>query len=401
MSVRTARLGDIADDLRSGFACGLDDPAGVIQFRMNNVERDGSLNWSKTRRVPTDMVKNGLTLQAGDILLNATNSPELVGKTALFVGADEPITFSNHFLRLRTKAEVAEPAYLARWLRRQFELGNFKAMCRSWVNQASITRDQVSNLEFPLPPLDEQKRIAAILDKADQLRQKRRQAIALLDSLTQSIFLEMFGDPVSNPRAWPEFALGEVLAEIESGWSPSCLDRQATPSEWGVLKLSAVTSGQFVETEQKALPQELEARPRIEVRQGDVLFTRKNTYDLVAACALVKGVRPKLMLSDLIFRLVIRDNRTLLPTYLWACLSNPRLRSQIQLLAGGAAGSMPNISKEKLRGFRIPVPKIEIQRVFADRANKAFVGQAHLGAHNQQIDTLFASLQHRAFSGQL
>ncbi|MBX4963976.1 MULTISPECIES: restriction endonuclease subunit S [Rhizobium] len=218
-----------------------------------------------------------------------------------------------------------------------------------------------------LPPLAEQKRIAAILDKADQLHQKRRQAITFLDNLTQSIFLEMFGDPVCNPKSYPTLPLADLLSEIQSGWSPSCLDRPAVDGEWGVLKLSAVTSGTFRSDEQKALPPELAPRTKLEVRKGDILFTRKNTYDLVAACAWVDNVRPKLMISDLIFRLVIRDPGVLAPAFLWATLTNPNFRRQVQALAGGAAGSMPNISKERLRAVEIPLPNALFQHNFMDR----------------------------------
>ncbi|SFI64638.1 type I restriction enzyme, S subunit [Phyllobacterium sp. CL33Tsu] len=93
--------------------------------------------------------------------------------------------------------------------------------------QPFITIGDARKALIPLPPLNEQKRIAAILDKADQLRQKRRQAIALLDNITQSIFLEMFGDPVSNPKGWDQATLGEVT-EFMSGGTPS----KSSPSFW-------------------------------------------------------------------------------------------------------------------------------------------------------------------------
>jgi type I restriction enzyme, S subunit len=183
VTVALATIGDIADDLRSGFASGEEDPDGVVQFRMNNVGRTGQINWDRLRRVPSSKMRDELAVQAGDILFNATNSPELVGKTALFSGFPEPVTFSNHFIRIRTKRSAADPAYVARWLQREFEYGRFAGMCRSWVNQASITREQLTSLSFPLPPLDEQRRIVAILEKADTLRRKRQTALLLTDQL--------------------------------------------------------------------------------------------------------------------------------------------------------------------------------------------------------------------------
>src|SRR5437763_213106 len=112
----TLPLTDLVD-AKPGFACGDDPQAGVFQFRMNNVTTDGRLDFTKKRRVP---IKTGnldtYLLAVGDVLFNATNSPELVGKSAFFSGYEEPAVFSNHFLRLRPKAELLEGRFLARWL---------------------------------------------------------------------------------------------------------------------------------------------------------------------------------------------------------------------------------------------------------------------------------------------
>lgn len=209
MTIASTTIGDIAADMRSGFASGEDDPDGVVQFRMNNVGRTGEINWNKLRRVPASKAKDGLLVRPGDILFNATNSPELVGKTALFSGFKEPVTFSNHFVRIRTKDNSVEPAYVARWLQREFEHRRFASMCRSWVNQASITKDQLASLSLPLPSLDEQRRIAAILDKADVLRRERKRALKLLQEIAASLTQAY----LSGPSATNSIELGKVMTD--------------------------------------------------------------------------------------------------------------------------------------------------------------------------------------------
>ena len=214
----------------------------------------------------------------------------------------------------------------------------------------ALRKSDLEKLEVPLPPLPEQRRIAAILDQADALRAKRREALAQLDSLTQSIFIEMFGDPVRNPKGWQRVAFRELLSNIDSGWSPVCLDRPVINGEWGVLKLGAVTSCRYDPAAHKALPDGVAADASIEVKAGDLLFSRKNTYDLVAACAYVDATIPRLMMSDLIFRLRIDDETKVAKRYLHALLTNSKKRQEVQKLAGGSSGSMPNISKTRLQG---------------------------------------------------
>lgn len=259
---------------------------------------------------------------------------------------------------------------------------------------------EVFKIKIPLPPLAEQKRIAAILDAADGLRAKRREALAQLDTLLQAIFLDIFGDPVTNPKGWDTDTIENLVERIESGWSPTCLERPPNGDEWGVLKLGAVTYCEFRQSECKALPSDQNPRLELEVKKGDVLVTRKNTYELVAACAFVRETRPKLMLPDLIFRLRLRRER-MEPAFVWQQLIVPRLRRLIQSFAGGSAGSMPNISKAKLQAVRLIVPPIVKQQQFAEFVESVEQQREAQRTHLAELDTLFASLQSRAFRGEL
>ncbi|MDJ0316033.1 restriction endonuclease subunit S [Arthrobacter antibioticus] len=275
----------------------------------------------------------------------------------------------------------------------------FEATSRG-IAQNNINMSILREWPIPLPPLPEQRRIATILDKADRLRTQRREALAHLDALTRSIFDDMFGDPVSNELGWPKAPMSALLSSIESGRSPVCLARPATDGEWGVLKLGAISTQSWLPNHNKALA-DSQPDPRLEVKAGDVLFSRKNTPDLVAAVCLVNRTPPRLLLPDLIFRLCISDPDTVSNVYLASVLQHVNQRGEIQALASGSAQSMVNISKAKVMTISIPVPPPELQQTFARRV--AGVDRLKEKHRTQlgELDTLFASLQHRAFRGEL
>jgi type I restriction enzyme, S subunit len=164
-----------------------------------------------------------------------------------------------------------------------------------------------------------------------------------------------------------------------------------------VLKLSAVTNGYFRPDKCKTLPSELAPRPYLEVNEGDLLFTRKNTHELVAAVALVRNTPPRLLLPDLIFRLRIAPNVPLLADYLGASLANPNKRQRVQSLASGSAGSMPNISKGRLRTVLTLLPPIALQRRFAEQAADLQAAIAQQERMADASDQLVASLMAQLF----
>lgn len=261
-----------------------------------------------------------------------------------------------------------------------------------------LNRDDVYRLPVDVPPIEEQRRIAAILDQADAIRTKRRQVLAHLDTLVEATFHAMFGNPVGGD--WACAPLGEVVERIDSGTSPNCESRPAGTDEWGVLKLGAVTYGVFRPSENKAYLGSIGPMSVNEVHPGDVLMTRKNTRELVGAVAVVEDVRPRLLLPDLIFRLEI-DRERMTPWYFQAMMMSGLLRAAVRSLSSGSAASMPNISKARLRTLTIGVPPISVQRQFDRRVTAVNAQRALIERALAADDELFASLQSRAFRGEL
>lgn len=290
--------------------------------------------------------------------------------------------------------------YLLRYLKSGWGNAQIRANTEGAVRD-SLKFKGLENINIPLPSLDDQILIAHLLGKVEGLIAQRKQHLQQLDDLLKSVFLEMFGDPVRNERGWDKAQFSELLADIESGKSPKCEARQAEPDEWGVLKLGAVTRCKFDEAENKALPKDVFPSVRDEVKSGDLLFSRKNTYELVAACAYVFQTRPKLLMPDLIFRFVFKQGAEINPIFIWRLLTCDSQRKAIQSLAAGAAGSMPNISKANLKTVRLPTPPIRLQNQFATIVEKVEGIKSHYQQSLTDLEALYGALSQQAFNGEL
>ena len=169
---------------------------------------------------------------------------------------------------------------------------------------------------------------------------------------------------VDTPSSWIWTRLGSQVLGSGAGWSPSCEARPRVNDEWGVLKVSAVSWGEFRPEENKALPVNLEARPEHEVQAGDFLVSRANTAELVARSVVVESPPPRLMLSDKIvrFRLTTHCNRR----YVNLVNSSPFARSYYGVMAGGTSSSMKNVTREQILNLPLPLPPlVEQHRIVA------------------------------------
>lgn len=158
---------------------------------------------------------------------------------------------------------------------------NFNRRVGQITRGANLPRaeaDPFDAIQIALPPLSEQRQIVEVLREAESIRHLRAEADRKTSELIPALFHEMFGDPVSSENHQMR-ALGLLLEEIDSGWSPSASNIPAAENEWGVLKLGAITWGEYVETENKALLAETKPRPELEVKGGDILLEMSPIFD--------------------------------------------------------------------------------------------------------------------------
>ena len=267
--------------------------------------------------------------------------------------------------------------------------------------QAGFNKEDFNDLKIPLPPRSTQKQIAAILEKADQLRKDCQQMEEELNNLAQSVFIDIFGDPVSNPKGWETLPLSSIVDDFLGGKSLAASEDEATNFKNRVAKISAVTSGEFKSYESKPLPNDYEPPEAHYIKNGDFLFSRANTTELVGATAMVFSTPNNIVLPDKLWRFIWKTDVKLSSVFIWKLLSFPSQRVEISKLSSGSGGSMKNISKEKLNTLNIIFPPAHLQEKY-----EAFYLALRAQIEEQKINAienekLFSSLISKAFNGEL
>ena len=245
----------------------------------------------------------------------------------------------------------------------------------------------------PLPPLEEQRRIAAILDQAETLRTQRRTALALLDSLTQSLFLDMFGDPVANPKGLPICELQRLCTRITDGTHQSpAWQKSGIP----FLFISNIVEGQINFDTHKFISADTHAEltKRCPIEIGDVLYTTVGSYGNAAV------VSTKELFAFQRHIAHIKPDRSKLDSrFLAAMIQSPGVRQQVDKVAKGIAQKTVNLAD--LKGLSVFWPPLPLQQTFATRIAAIEALKATHRRALAALDALFASLQQRAFTGAL
>jgi type I restriction enzyme S subunit len=307
-------------------------------------------------------------VEAGDVLVS-TVRPNLNG-VAYVPPEFDGCTASTGFCVLRPREGRLSGRYLYHWVRSSAFVKDMVSKSTG-ASYPAVSDKIVKASSIPLPPLYEQRRIAAILDKADSLRQKRKQAIALLESLTEAIFLEMFGDPVSNPKGFPTVSLGELFkVSSGNGLTSKEMDQSGEYPVYGGNGISGHHSEYMFEDPQLVIG-------RVGVYCGAVHFTE-----------------PQAWVTD--NALYVREYKNAINVRFleWSL----RL-ANLNQYAGRAA--QPLISGSRIYPVEILLPDEFKQTEFAKTVEQKerLLGQLTTAIKN--AETLFASLQHRAFAGEL
>lgn len=357
-------------------------------------EHDVSIVGAEYR--PYGEVQRGYTPFArGDILIAKITPCFENGKMAHALELPCDIGFgSTEFHVLRPSRDV-EGRYLFHLLREPYVRRAGQTKMKGAAGQRRVPAEFLATLRIPLPPLAEQKRIARILDEADALRAKRRESIEQLDALVQSVFLDMFGDPVTNPKGWDRGSIGDLLEAANYGNS-----KKASPDqgEFPILRMNNITyTGEWDFTSLKYIDLSPKEQKKHLVHKGQILFNRTNSKELVGKTAVFREAAPMAFAGYLVRGIV---NELADAEYIGAFMNTPQAKAYLQSKCKNIVG-MANINAKEFQAIPIPIPPVDLQRNYAVVVKAAHQNKRALREYLAELDTLFASLQSRAFNGQL
>jgi restriction endonuclease S subunit len=256
-----------------------------------------------------------------------------------------------------------------------------------------IVLSDLASLKVPLPPLPEQRRIAALLDKADAIRRKRQQAIRLADDLLRSAFLDMFGDPVANRRAWPVVALGSI-ASVQGGLQVTAA-RRTLPLEVPYLRVANVYRDRFVLDEIKILRVTGRELARAVLHTGDILVVEGHgNPQEIGRCAVWDGSIAPCVHQNHLIRVRARADAE--PVYVSAFLNSSGGRQQLAGVSRTTSG-LNTISTANVAAVRLPLPPIEFQRRYVRATVAIRAHSRRLAAFLSAADDTHAAIAAMAF----
>lgn len=373
----------------------VDDGIPVLQGK--NITGD-EFAWKEVRYI-SERKANELkrsTVRPGDILLVKIGS---IGYSAIIEelsGFPFAIIPAN-LAKITPNSDLIHTKFLHYWLTSPDAKAALLARA-SKTAQPALSLTKIKELPVPLPPLAEQRRIAAILDNANAMRSARRKTLQQHTNLRLSLFLDTFGDPATNPKRWPLRQIREIAVKISDGpFGSNLKTSHYTESGIRVIRLQNIGVGEFLD-EDKAFISEshFSSLRKHECAAGDVLVGTLGDPNL-RACIMPRTIGLAINKADCV---QIRPNPSSATSDFVCALLN--LRSTERMATGMIHGqTRSRISMGRLRELHIPMPPIELQREFTERTAKAESVRAAALVSAADLDRLFSSLRHRAFRGEL
>jgi type I restriction enzyme S subunit len=260
-----------------------------------------------------------------------------------------------------------------------------------------VNKSKFSKIKILVPPLEKQKRIAAILDKADAIRRKRRQAIQLADEFLQSVFLDIFGDPMVNPKGWP-------IHKLSTTFSHSPRIGTIKPAKEGgnhiVIRVGELGDYEVALKKCKSITLEDSELKRFKVENGDLLLARAiGSEDHLGKTSIFRGSEEHVVFDSHVMKLKFKP-KVMKPEFFLFWLKSKGGRTRFMRKAGKTAVQF-NVNAKQISDIDIPLPPITLQATFNKLISQSRGTVEKLEKSIEMTDLLLASLTQRAFRGDL
>ena len=338
-------------------------------------------------------------LRPGDVLLNEGQSPHLLGRPAIYRGDPPGVAFTNSLIRFRVG-----PAILPEWalivFRHHMHSKRFMRESRITTNIAHLSATRFGAIEFPVPPLEEQKSIVVATEEQFSRIDGGSAALEQAKARSRHLRASILQQAITSAADYPHYPVKELLREpLRNGHSSKATPAGTIP----VFTLTAVTKGQFTSDNTKLTAADPARIRNLWVKPGDVLIERSNTRELVGTTRLYDGPADLAVYPDLVIRARFSD--MILPEYAEIVLQAPSSRDYFRQRAQGISGTMPKIDQATIEALEIPLPPIGIQEHIVNQTRVALDStarlQGDLAVNDNRASRLRSSILAAAFSGKL
>ncbi len=385
--MKEVKIGTIAK-VFNGYAFNSTDyvKEGYRVIRITNVQKGFITNSSRKFIDLKNKLLERFILKQGDILISLTGNVGRVGKVTNEI---LPAVLNQRVGKIVITSKDVVPDYLFHILNSNiFETRLIEKS--KGIAQKNIGSSDIESLLIPLPSLEKQKHIVNVLDQANSLREKRKEAIALLDEYLKSIFLNLFGDPVNNPKAWPSGKVQDLVSDVRYGTSAVA----SSEGEYPYLRMNNITySGELDISKLKFINLSDGEKEKYLAKKGDLLFNRTNSKELVGKTTVYNLDKPMAIAGYLIRA---RTNELAVPEYISGYLNSKHGKKTLEAMCKSIVG-MANINAKELQSIKILIPPIDLQKKYAMTVEKAEALKRKMLTQLKEIDSQFHAAVQKSF----
>jgi type I restriction enzyme S subunit len=388
VSWATVKLGELCTVVRGSSPRPKGDPkfygGNVPRLMVSDVTRDGKYVTPKIDFLTEEGAKKSRPMNKGDFIIAVSGQPG----QALILAVDACIHDGFAGLRKLDESKISKD-YLFHFMNSTKE--KFSATAAGAIFK-NLTTEQIRELEIPLPPLNEQKRIASLLDKADAIRRKRQQAIQLADDFLRSVFLDMFGDPVTNPKAWEIKPLSSLVSKLGDGLHGT--PNYDSEGQYCFINGNNLIDGCIVTNENtKKVNEEEFQKHKKDLNSNTMLVSINGTIGKVG---FYRGENIVLGKSACYFNLI---PGAISASYLYYLVQSHYFIHYVNSVVTGS--TIKNVSLKSMRELPVPIPSKELQIRFEEIVSKLEKLKMNLAQTKELVSDSFNSLSQKSFADEL